>query len=212
MGVNHMTNWKTGLLMTVCFGALACLERPAFALDVDVDIDLHGKRRARVVQPPPTLVRRWVPDQIVRKEERVLVEPARIERREERVLIEPARVEKRCVKVLVRAARVERRWVPAERREEVRIGPVRVGHTTPTGYWEEVHVPAQYEIVEQEVLIPARYQTVVREVEVPARYRLVTRDALIPGYWEMAEVQPPPVIEERRDGLRIDLDWHKHRH
>jgi hypothetical protein len=208
-----MMNRKTGLLLIAGIVASAVgLERTALAFDLDVDVDLHGKRRERVVQPPPRLVRRWVPDQVVRREERVLVEPARIEQREERVLVEPARVEKRRVKVLVRAAHVERRWVSTERREEVRIGPVRVGRTTPSGYWEEVQVPAQYEIIEQEILVPARYQTVVREVELSPRYRVVARDVLIPGHWEDTEVLPPPVVEERRDGLKIDLDLHKHRH
>ena len=210
----------------------------AFAVDLDLNIGVGHPEPPRtiVVQGPTTVERHWVPDQIVRREEqvvvkhghfetreeRVLVEPPHIAKREEHILVEPARFEKRKETVLVRDAITTRQWVP-EVTERVRVGPVSVTRTVHDGYWLEVQ-PAQYEVVVKEVKVPARYETVVKEVQVPARYDVVAkqvevgaryetvmRDVLIPGHWQESVVTPPPaavVVEPARSsGFDLDLDF-----
>lgn len=204
-----------------------------FAVDVDVNIG-GGRTREVVVQPPPSVARRWIPDQVIRKEERVIVEQGHVERREERVIVEQGRVERREERVLVepehrerrkqqkliREAYVEKQWVSGSR-DSVRIGPLEVTKKNHDGYWQEVAFPAQYEYVMADVVVPARYETVYKEVQLPPRYETIYKeypvapryevrahDVVIPGHWEETVVTPPAVIveEPRRSGLDLDID------
>ena len=184
---------------------------PASAFDIGIDIGMP-RREVVVVQPPPAVVRHWVPAQVVTRQEQVLVEPARIEKRAERVLVEPGHVDRRREQVLVKEAFVEKRWVPVERVDEVRIGPVRIDSATPAGRWVVVTVPAQYQVVVKEYPVPDRYETVVREVQIPARYQTVTRNVVVPAHWEEVAVAPPPVpVVQPGVGVDLELDIHGHR-
>ncbi|HYG77145.1 MAG TPA: hypothetical protein VEK08_19230 [Planctomycetota bacterium] len=210
------------------------------ALAVDVDVNIGGGRPPRpvVVQPSAYMERVWVPERVVTRTERVLIEPARIEKRaervcvqpaqilkrEERVLVEPARIERVKETVLVQPARVGREYVPPVT-ENVRVGPVNVTRVIREGYWREVpiaaeyrtvyrdvEVPARYETVYRDVEIPARYETVYRDVQIPAQYREVTRNEVIPGHYEERIVTPRPsvVVEPPRPGgIHIEVDLDK---
>jgi hypothetical protein len=210
----------------------------ALAGDVNVDIEIGQRPRVVEVQPAPVIERVWIPDRIVKKTETVMVSPphrekhvetvcvapAHTERQEMKVLVAPARIE--CVKekVLVHPARVERQWVPASASGEAKIGPVTIRGSTDDGYWRDVVIPAEYQVVERrveipakyeivarDVEIPARYERVVKEVEIPARYDEVTREIVVPGHYEDRTVVPPPtvVVEPRRPLIDIDLDFGK---
>ncbi len=216
------------------FGVSASPRASAFDVGLDVGV---GKKPPVVVQPPPETTRHWVPDTVVRKEERVIAEPHRVERREEKVLVEPAhvvkkeervlvpdRIEKRTEQVLVRPARIERQWVPAVVKEEVKIGPLHIDEKK-DGYFRDVQVPPVYETVVKDVVVPAHTDVVVRNVEVPARYEIRTvevpvapryevvyKDVVVPGHWEETTVVPPAVVvKPARPGFELDVDV-KNRH
>lgn len=226
------------LCSATAIGASICASR-ASALDIDIGLGAPP-RPPVVVQPAPQTTRRWVPDTIVKKEERVLVSGPRHERREERVLVEPARRVKKEERVLiapeqvvhqpeqilVAPASVVREWVPPVQ-EQVRIGPVSVTKTVREGFFRDVAVPPVYRTVDREVVVPPKFDIVVREVEIPARYemrvvevpaapRYVTeyREVVIPGHWEEATYLPPPVViapARPGIGLGIDIDLSKRR-
>ena len=219
---------------------LTALSARASNVDVDINID-GGRTPPRVVTTPGVAVtqRVWIPDQVIRKSERVCVAPAHVERRSEQVLVSPAHIEYRTLRVqvspggvervrenvLVTPAHVERQWVPAEVRAETKIGPVRIKGVVEEGHWREVEVPAEYRVVEREIVrpaqydverrqveIPAQYETVTKEYTVPARFEDVTRDVVIPGHFEERTVVTPAttVIEPgHRSGIDIDIDLFK---
>jgi len=214
----------------------ALISSAAFA--VDIDINLGGSPRPGrtvMVQPSPVIERIWVPDRVVTRTERVLVEPARTERRAEKVLVQAAQVVRREERVLIRPARIEhvnetvqvqparvgREWVPALT-DRIKVGPVHVTRTIREGYFREFPIEAEYREVHRDIEIPAKYENVVREIEVPARYETVYRDVqfpaqyrdierreVIPGhYQERIITGPSHVIVEppRRGGSLIDID------
>jgi hypothetical protein len=211
----------------------------AWAIDVDFNVEIGPHRPPRVVVPAAPVVERvWVTEKVVRRTERMLIEPAHIEKRtervcvhpaqivtrNERVMVEPARIERVKETVLVQPERVGRVWVPPVT-EEVKIGPVRFTRTLQEGYWREapiaaeyktvyrdVEVPPKYATVSRDIEVPARYETVYKEVEVPARYRDVTRDEVLPAHWEERVIAaPPPVFigPPPRPGIEFDIDLHK---
>ena len=208
------------------------------AAEVALDLNFGRERQPVVIQRPAEVVRRWVPETVVRREESVLVSPGRLERREEKVLVEPARRIKREERVLVEAehierhperveirpATVEKQWVPPVY-DEVRVGPVDLKKKIKDGYFREVVLPPVFETVVREVRVPARHEIVVREVDVPARYELkvvevpcppryetINKEVIIPGHWEEVVVQPAPVIVPgKRNGFELDLDIGKRR-
>lgn len=217
------------LLATMLGGAVR-------AVDVDVDIGLGAHRPRTVVVPAaPVVERYWVPEKVVRRTEKVMVEPPHLEKRteqicvqpaqvikkEERVLIQPPRVERVKETVLVQPEHIGREWVPPVT-EDVKIGPVRLTRTIQDGYWREVKVPAEYrtvyreveaparyEVVTRNIEVPARYETVVREFQVPGKYREITRDEVVPGHWEERVVTPqaaPVIVAPPRPALDIDID------
>jgi hypothetical protein len=181
---------------------------------IDVDINLGHERRGppRVVQTPPqTYVERvWVPERVIQRTERVLVQPEHTERVHEQVLVSPERIEHVQENVLVRPQRVEREWVP-EVVDRVKIGPVYVNRTVRRGYYRDNVIAAEYKTVYRDVRIPAQYKTITREIRVPARYEDVVRNEVIRGHYEertvvrpgqTVVVEPPP----RRSGIDIDID------
>ena len=221
--------------------SLACVGGSALAVDVDINIG-HEREHSRVVevQQAPVIERTWIADVVIHKSERIEVSPPHIERRAETVCVAPARVEVRQEqvlaapprvevireKVLIHPARIERRKVEGGIAGDLKIGSVKIKGVLDDDHWENVEIPAEYEVVERKVVTPARYETVSHEFNIPAKYETITKevqvagvykdvshDVVIPGHYEERTVVAPPttiIVEKRpRPLIDIDLDFSK---